>query len=169
MAENEAVPAQRELPGTRPSPQEGDDVPNDTEPVERSAIQRIEAMLAEAAALWFAEVGEKPNEPYATSGNHFMRCAEMAYFAARPEPEPASPRPPRSGHHLYRLWSDDGRLVYVGVSTRLRARLAVHRRRMGHLWSTATWEEHENAEAMLTAEAEAIMAEDPALNRAGVR
>ena len=80
-----------------------------------------------------------------------------------------SPRPPRSGLYLYRLWTEDGRLLYVGVSSRLRARLASHRRRWPDLWTDATWEEHPDEISMLTAEATAIADEDPAMNVRGIR
>lgn len=81
----------------------------------------------------------------------------------------AAPTAPEGGCYLYRLWCDDGRLLYVGVSTRLRARLASHRRRWPDLWTEATWEEHPDEATMLAAERHAIANEDPALNRAGIR
>ena len=76
---------------------------------------------------------------------------------------------PRSGFHLYRLWDSDDRLLYVGVSTRLRDRIRSHVRRWGDLIDAVTYEEHPDERAMLAAEREAIANEDPALNRAGVR
>lgn len=75
---------------------------------------------------------------------------------------------PKSGFHLYRLWSSDGRLLYVGVSTVLRNRLRSHAKRLGELVDRATWEEHPDAASMLRAETEAIGAEAPALNIAKV-
>jgi len=75
---------------------------------------------------------------------------------------------PDGGFHLYRLWSPERRLLYVGVSTRLRARLLVHYKRWGHLIADVTWEEHLDAQTMLDAETRAINDEDPALNKAKV-
>lgn len=75
---------------------------------------------------------------------------------------------PSAGFHLYRLWAADGRLLYVGVSTCLSARLRVHRKRWGDLIDHATWEAHPDERAMLDAERQAITDEDPALNRASI-
>lgn len=75
---------------------------------------------------------------------------------------------PTSGFYLYRLWTASGRLLYVGVSATLRARLRIHRRRHGDLIDHITWEEHPDMRAVLAAELVAIRDEDPALNRAGV-
>jgi predicted GIY-YIG superfamily endonuclease len=76
--------------------------------------------------------------------------------------------PPMGGFHLYRLWTEDRRLLYVGVSTRLRARLRVHRKRWGDLIYDVTWEEYPDATAMLAAETKAINEEHPAMNKAKV-
>lgn len=75
---------------------------------------------------------------------------------------------PNDGFYLYRLWSADDRLLYVGVSVKLRARLRTHRRKMADLIDHVTWEEHLDAASMLVAELEAIRSEHPALNKAGV-
>lgn len=75
---------------------------------------------------------------------------------------------PSSGFHLYRLWDANDRLLYVGVSTNLSARLRVHRKRWGDLIDHATWEAHPDERAMLDAERQAITDEDPALNRASI-
>jgi hypothetical protein len=77
-------------------------------------------------------------------------------------------RVPRSGFFLYRLWTVEGRLLYVGVSTHLSARLRNHRRKLGDLFDHATWEEHPDAETVLDAERKAIADELPALNKASV-
>lgn len=83
-------------------------------------------------------------------------------------------RPPRRiplpapGFHLYRLWSADGRLLYVGISTNLPARIRVHRARWGDLIDRVTWEEHPDERAMLAAERRAITDEDPAFNKASI-
>jgi hypothetical protein len=86
----------------------------------------------------------------------------------------STPRPPldrdvpSSGFYLYRLWGVDGRLLYIGVSTRLSARLRVHRSRWGDLIHHVTWDEHVDEGSMLAAERKAITDEDPAFNKAGI-
>lgn len=79
-----------------------------------------------------------------------------------------TPAVPRAGFHLYRLWTPDRRLLYVGVSTRLRRRLTAHARKWGALYDHVTWEEHPDAPSMLAAEQTAIRDEHPALNKEGV-
>lgn len=81
--------------------------------------------------------------------------------------EIAEPAVPRSGFYLYRLWTTGGRLLYVGVSTALPARLRTHARRWGELIERVTWDEHPDAASMLAAERRAIQDEAPALNKAG--
>ncbi len=77
---------------------------------------------------------------------------------------------PRRGCMLYRLWSKDHQLLYVGVSTRLRRRVTQHM--ANQPWADAiyevTWDEHPDEMSMLAAEAEAIRVEHPAFNKAGV-
>jgi predicted GIY-YIG superfamily endonuclease len=130
------------------------------------------AALEKVAAEWLAD--NPPPASYSTGQNTFLWLAEKAYFDARDrwiEANPARlppPAPPRKGFHLYRLWAADGRLLYVGVSTRLAARLRSHKRRHGDLIDHVTWEEHSDAAAMLAAEREAIREENPALNKAGI-
>jgi hypothetical protein len=80
---------------------------------------------------------------------------------------PPAPFVPSKGCYLYRLWGEDNRLIYVGVSTNLRARLKTHDRNWGHLFIYSTWEEHPDEESMLAAERKAIQEEFPALNKAG--
>jgi hypothetical protein len=75
---------------------------------------------------------------------------------------------PSSGFYLYRLWAADDRLLYVGVSTNLSARLRVHRARWGDLIDHVTWEEQPDERTMLAAERQAITNEDPAFNRAAI-
>lgn len=72
------------------------------------------------------------------------------------------------GFYVYRLWSRDTRLLYVGVTVRPAARLRTHQRRWGHLIASVTWERHPDAESMLEAERIAICQEYPALNKVGV-
>lgn len=84
--------------------------------------------------------------------------------------QPGSPRPPRRGCYLYRLWGPDGRLVYVGVSRCLADRLKAHRRRWDEtVWTKATWESQPDVASMFAAERRAIEDEMPPLNVAGVR
>lgn len=75
---------------------------------------------------------------------------------------------PEKGFHLYRLWRGE-RLLYVGVSTRLAARLRVHYRNWGDLIDRVTYVEYPNKRAMLDAELQAIIHEHPAFNQAGIR
>lgn len=99
-----------------------------------------------------------------------MHGRASAWSCSCPPPRPPKPPPtPNGGFHLYRLWGQDDRLLYVGVSTRLRSRLASHKRRLGDLIVRISWEEHENERAMLDAETAAIRNEDPALNKAKIR
>lgn len=134
--------------------------------------------LEMAAQHWIAVYGSGP-EPYSTTWNKFLWAAESAWFEERdriaawnaPPPEPPpDPRPPVRGCHLYRLWDDEDRLVYVGVSRCLRSRLRAHRRTWDTtVWARATWEEHPDVPSMFAAEREAIANEAPPLNIAGVR
>jgi len=103
--------------------------------------------------------------------------ATMEAFAVRMRRKPYAPTGrrrnkadgiPSTGFHLYRLWASDGRLLYVGVSVHLSARLRVHRARWGDLIARETWEEHPDERAMLAAERRAITDEDPAFNQAGI-
>lgn len=75
--------------------------------------------------------------------------------------------PPASGFHLYRLWTPDARLLYVGVTTRLRQRLRTHQRHFGTEMKSATWQEFPDSASMLAAEAAAIRDECPAINKIG--
>lgn len=75
---------------------------------------------------------------------------------------------PREGLYLYRLWTEDDRLLYVGISRCLNNRLATHRRKWGVLVHHATWEEQPDVPTMLAAERHAIADEHPALNIAEV-
>lgn len=111
------------------------------------------AMDAMDSVAWFLEV--------------FARYHYNGTCQCRPA-RSARPAIPHEGFHLYRLWAEDDRLLYVGVSTRLRARLRSHRRKLGDLIHRVTWEEHPDAVAMLAAEREAIREEYPALNKASV-
>jgi hypothetical protein len=126
--------------------------------------------LRAIADEWLARHGDPfPEGVYSSSANPFLHLCETAFGLAwldHEPPEPAQPDPPAGGFHLYRLWAEDGRLLYVGVSTRLRARLRVHHKRWGDLIHHATWEAHDSERAMLEAERQAVRDEDPALNRA---
>lgn len=128
------------------------------------------AWLEEHGDPWADAGRSEPN--YSTSGNPWLWEAEKAFTAelARWRDEhPAAPAPPsvpRTGFYVYRLWADDGRLLYVGSSQALRARLKRHRETWGDLIASETWEQHSDARSMLAAEAHAIRTEFPALNKA---
>lgn len=72
---------------------------------------------------------------------------------------------PRDGCYVYRLWAADDRLLYVGLTVRLRQRIAAHQRRWPMV-ARVTWESFLDEASMLCAEARAIRDEYPALNRA---
>ena len=140
-------------------------------------------LLQLAAEAWVHDnAAVLSQKHYSTSGNHFLWDAESAYFLAvedakadeelermRVDEPEDPPYPPSHGFHLYRLWTEDARLLYVGVSVRLRNRLAVHQRRWSGLWEMATWEEYPDAASMLRAEADAVSTENPALNKQLIR
>ena len=142
-----------------------------------------DAALAAAAEAWVEAYGADEPEDYSTTDNRFLWAAEAAWAEAaakhrvrrRAEAEGEAlrasfvpPTPPAVGCFLYRLWSADQRLMYVGVSRCLRRRIAQHRRTWDEtVWATVTWEEHPNAASMLAAEAAAIRDEAPLLNSSG--
>ena len=95
----------------------------------------------------------------------FAWPAEVASAEPCSCPKPIA-QPPSEGFHLYRLFAEDNRLLYVGVSRNLRARLRRHQANWGDLIARVEWEEHENAEQMLHAERKAVAEEMPALNKA---
>lgn len=76
--------------------------------------------------------------------------------------------PARGRFVLYRLWGEDQRLLYIGVSRNVPARIRTHQGTWGDLIVSVTTEEFEDAAAMFAAEREAIRAELPALNCQGV-
>lgn len=124
------------------------------------------------ARAWLEEHGDPfPDGMYATSQNPWLWDAELAFTDElarwREEHTPATPpAPPRHGYFVYRLWAEDGRLLYVGSSRALRNRLKRHRDTWGDLIASATWQEHPDARTMLDAERHAIQTEHPALNKA---
>lgn len=140
--------------------------------------EALRGLLREAASAWVQVHGGYTGRDgfYSTCENEFLWAAERAYLEVAAEWEDAHqsaqkaqaarpPKPPTKGCFLYRLWDDDGRLIYVGVSRSLRARLAVHRRTWDtSVWTTATWEEQPDVATMFAAERLAIADEAPALN-----
>lgn len=78
---------------------------------------------------------------------------------------------PARDHILYRWWDADGRLLYVGKSTSLFARIQSHRRHSMFFAeaATMTMERHPNAAALAAAETQAIKAENPVYNIQGGR
>lgn len=71
---------------------------------------------------------------------------------------------PRKGFWLYRLWSKDDRLLYVGITRHPRARLRSHWWKWHRVLDHSTWEECLDELDMLDREARAIDSEYPALN-----
>ncbi len=69
---------------------------------------------------------------------------------------------------LYRIWAHDDRLVYVGVTRNLQARMRRHRETYGEAVHRVTYEQHSSREAVLEAERIAIATEHPAFNLEGV-
>jgi hypothetical protein len=125
--------------------------------------------LAEAARLWCEEHAPlHTDDEYRAAHDEFMWTVDHAYDAAAGDWREANEAPelPSSGHVLYRLWAADGRLLYVGVSRRPRARIRSHHRKWGDLIAKVTWESHPDERSMLAAERQAIRDEHPALNRA---
>lgn len=75
----------------------------------------------------------------------------------------------KSGMHwLYRLWSPDDRLIYVGVTRNLQARIDQHRRRFAGSLASVSFQPYDSYEAVLAAENAAIVNEHPAFNVAGI-
>lgn len=133
---------------------------------EREAADLVELIVAWAsepdrARLSILDALEVPFERLLRGGyGGSCTCEDRLWFNGEEVPS--------SGYHLYRLWTREEQLLYVGVSTVLRDRLATHRRTWAGLWETATWDEHPDAASMMAAEADAIRDECPAMNRAGV-
>lgn len=75
---------------------------------------------------------------------------------------------PQRPYVLYRLWTDDDRLLYVGITSNLEARLKAHRKTWGAVVHHHTAEPHPDAQSALAAEADAIRDELPRFNIAGV-
>ena len=76
---------------------------------------------------------------------------------------------PVPGHFwLYRLWTTDERLLYVGITRNLEARMRRHRERFGSAFSRVTHEVYGSHAEVLEAERVAIANEHPAFNLEGV-
>lgn len=67
-------------------------------------------------------------------------------------------------HWLYRLFDENDRLLYVGITRNLEARLSAHERRFGDLFDHYTAEEYLDRKSVLNAETQAIHSEFPAFN-----
>lgn len=129
----------------------------------------IDALLVEAARLHVKTFGAPPDT--ATSSNIFLWAAEAAFSTVCPKCEcgiARHERIPSSGYYLYRLWSEEDRLLYVGISRRLSARISAHRKKWGDLIARVTWESCEDERDAVTRESAAIHDENPAFNWAGV-
>ena len=89
----------------------------------------------------------------------FLEAARIAYGgAAREAGVELEP------NWLYRLYDDGGRLLYIGITRNLEARLRSHRRRLGDLLAHHTVEQYPDRATALQAEARAIEEEYPAFN-----
>ena len=141
----------------------------------RDDMETVAMSLLTAALVWVGAARDETSPDAGTSADPFVHAAEAArgminhgFMVAHPPPASESSIP-NNGNHVYRLWQSDGRLLYVGVSKRLRDRLKSHERRWGDMWDHATWDSYPDERSMLEAEADAIIEELPALNRAGIR
>lgn len=93
--------------------------------------------------------------------------------AATPQQDAAtgraiSGRPSEEGPHvLYRLYGDKDRLLYVGISMQVAARISAHKSGQPwfHLVRAITVEHHPDRETVMTAEKKAIRRERPRYNR----
>jgi hypothetical protein len=130
----------------------------------------IDALLEQAARLWFADHPEEHRgaRPTATHRNLFLYAADQAYWDHLPAaPDPA----PQVEHVVYRAYDAAGALIYVGMSSNLKSRLRAHRR--GSDWwrfhAEIATEVFPTRAAALAAEEEAIRTENPIWNLSGVR
>ena len=74
--------------------------------------------------------------------------------------------PPKPYAFLYRLWDQNGALLYIGVTVNLFSRPWTHKRQTwGHEIRRDTFEEFPSKEAALIAEREAIIGEKPKYNK----
>lgn len=80
----------------------------------------------------------------------------------------ALPKSQPGAFWLYRIWAHDDRLVYVGVTRNLQARMRRHRETYGEAVHRVTYEQHSSREAVLEAERVAIANEHPAFNLEGL-
>lgn len=69
---------------------------------------------------------------------------------------------------LYRLWGDDGELLWIGITAHLRNRMYMHKQRRPETTSLSM-ELFPNRDAALAAEYEALAKEKPRDNRGGGR
>lgn len=67
-------------------------------------------------------------------------------------------------HVLYRLYDENDRLLYIGITRNLEARMAAHERRFGDLLDHYTTETYLDRKSVLNAESRAIYTEYPAFN-----
>lgn len=129
-------------------------------------------LAEELVDAWF-RVADNPAF-YASSENRLLWIVERFYFQALREYERALheaeqtlrpiPAPIPGTVWLYRLFSADSRLLYIGVTVNIPARISKHRRTYGELLSHWTVEGFQNREEALRAERVAIAAEAPAFN-----
>ena len=73
----------------------------------------------------------------------------------------------RSSHYVYRIWSVDDELLYVGVTKNLAARMAAHHKTKRDVWHDAaylTYVEYPDGDAALEVERIALRTENPLWN-----
>lgn len=82
-------------------------------------------------------------------------------------PRAASTTGALSAHYVYRLFDADGRLLYIGATYHVPARLKAHRYNTPWFSEVASveYQTFPNRRAAFAAEAKAIHAEDPLYNR----
>lgn len=132
---------------------------------------RFAALLTEAAWIWLDEHGDPyVDQFFPTHHCHFLGPCESIFIEAVKERRQLqtvrslfAPQV-RGRFWLYRLFNEDDRLLYIGVTRNPPARLAAHRKKWGELISHVTWEERPSAEDALLAEKKAIESEHPMLN-----
>ena len=69
---------------------------------------------------------------------------------------------------LYRLLDANERVLYIGITKNITARLRAHHRKWGTVIASTRLEEYDDPESLLEAEAAAIHDEQPPFNSAGV-
>jgi hypothetical protein len=107
--------------------------------------------LCNAAAVWI--------DTYGPDKTGFLELAREVFdITADTEGHYTDP------HWLYRLYDQDDRLLYVGITRNLADRITSHKRWLGDLLDYYETDEYPDRESVLAAEAWAIDTEHPAFN-----